>query len=41
MQWIFAYAAISAAWHFEDDSDLRLAVDIAKIGCTSYKDAKV
>ena len=31
IQWIFAYAGLSAAWHLEDGSDSRLAVDIAKV----------
>lgn len=31
MQWIFAYAGLSAAWHLEDGSDPQLAIDIAKI----------
>ncbi len=31
MQWIFAYAGLSAAWHLEDGSDPQVAIDIAKI----------
>lgn len=31
MQWIFAYAGLSATWHLEDGTDPQLAIDIAKM----------
>ncbi|HAU0495591.1 TPA: 3'-kinase [Legionella pneumophila] len=31
LQWIFAYAGLSAAWHFEEDSSADLALKVADI----------
>ena len=31
LQWILAYAGLSAAWHFEDGSSADLALEIAEI----------